>query len=158
MFPVSIGISTFEYIGFGTSLFFYSMLFSIAFAFGVLNFGIMIIRSIKNNEEEVTTKKGKKIYPRAGLIVGGLMSFAWSLPAASKVYIFGALALYTSISTIIAGLIFDSGLHAPKLSSHKGSNVVEIMGKMPKNCPRCHSIQEGNVKICTECGWEFIMI
>jgi len=37
-------------------------------------------------------------------------------------------------------------------------NAVEHVLSMPKKCPRCQKMQEGDAKLCLACGWEFFSI
>ena len=39
-----------------------------------------------------------------------------------------------------------------------GKNAIEYVQNMPKECPRCKLVQEGNAKVCIKCGWVFISL
>ncbi len=87
------------------------------------------------------------------IIGAGSIGFANWLAEDPIITVLASLAV---LSSFLAGCIFTYGNKVK--STYKGEGVANYVSKQDKNCPRCHSVQKGNAKICTQCGWEFIMI
>ena len=106
MFPLGINIGTYMHKSLEVVILF--LMISSSLFIILLTTSYQITSSIIDGKDIICNHKGEEKKPTTIFIVVGFWSFIWSGIGVTIDTLLGGIALYVSISTIIAGLIFSS--------------------------------------------------